>query len=346
MAKRGYYPRRNKDGRRAVLAVLLVLVVAVVAYLMLGRDQQVPAGVAEEGVVTQPPSDEVKVITTTDEPPQQDQPPVEPAAVVEEKVEQPTVVENANADLAAELFRAGAQAMRAQDYVVAREKLSRAVNLGLKYPEQRDARRMLSDAADQWLFSRNIFTADTICRLYQVKQGDQFVALAKQFDVPYQLLMRLNNIKKPESLPAGKNIKVVQGPFHVVIELKRFLMSVYLDDVLVRSYPVGLGKVGRDTPTGRWLVRVKQVNPKWIDREQGKTYHPDDPDNPLGERWIALEGVEGAAKGRSGFGIHGTISPESIGKNGSRGCIRLHNRDVEELFDLLASNKSEVYVVE
>jgi len=36
-----------------------------------------------------------------------------------------------------------------------------------------------------------------------------------------------------------------------------------------------------------------------------------------------------------GFGIHGTSAPQSIGKSASHGCIRLRNRDVEELFELV-----------
>ena len=47
-------------------------------------------------------------------------------------------------------------------------------------------------------------------------------------------------------------------------------------------------------------------------------------DNPIGTRWLGLS--------RKGYGIHGTNSPGSIGKNASHGCVRLRNRDVEDLF--------------
>jgi lipoprotein-anchoring transpeptidase ErfK/SrfK len=52
----------------------------------------------------------------------------------------------------------------------------------------------------------------------------------------------------------------------------------------------------------------------------------DDPQNPLGPRWLDL--------GNS-YGIHGTIDPASIGKAESRGCIRMRNQDVKEVFDML-----------
>jgi lipoprotein-anchoring transpeptidase ErfK/SrfK len=51
-----------------------------------------------------------------------------------------------------------------------------------------------------------------------------------------------------------------------------------------------------------------------------------DPQNPLGERWIDIG---------DSYGIHGTIDPASVGKNESRGCVRMLNSDVEEVYDFL-----------
>jgi len=64
----------------------------------------------------------------------------------------------------------------------------------------------------------------------------------------------------------------------------------------------------------------------------------------LGARWIGLEGLEGEAKGRTGFAIHGTKNPEEIGKAVSRGCIRLYNEDVVLVYDLLMPGVSQVLV--
>ena len=72
----------------------------------------------------------------------------------------------------------------------------------------------------------------------------------------------------------------------------------------------------------------------------------DDPDYPLGSRWIALEGISGEAKGRSGFAIHGTKIPEEIGTAGSRGCIRLYNSDAILVYNLLTPGLSRVEVVD
>jgi hypothetical protein len=47
----------------------------------------------------------------------------------------------------------------------------------------------------------------------------------------------------------------------------------------------------------------------------------------LGTRWLGLS--------LKGFGIHGTNVPSSIGRKASHGCIRMRNRDIEELFELI-----------
>ena len=252
-----------------------------------------------------------------------------------------------DAGRARELFQRGRQAMAEEDYIGARSLLSQAVALGLDEGAEKAARELLNAAADKWLFSPGVFAGDVYCENHQVKSGELLSTIGKRYKVPYELLMRINGIKDARKVAAGRRIKVVRGPFHLVVERKRFLMSVYLGDVLVRSRSVGLGSAGRGTPTGLWRAEAgkKQVNPEWTDPDSGEHYYPDDPENPLGERWVGLEGLEGNAKGRSGFGIHGTIKPDEIGRGASRGCIRLHNGDMAELFDLVTAGLSEVRVL-
>jgi L,D-transpeptidase ErfK/SrfK len=93
----------------------------------------------------------------------------------------------------------------------------------------------------------------------------------------------------------------------------------------VRSYPIGIGKDGA-TPLGKFTVLKKVKDPQYTD-PQGQVTDGGEPSNPLGTRWLDL--------GNS-YGIHGTIAPSSIGKAESRGCLRLRNQDVEEVYDMLA----------
>jgi len=88
------------------------------------------------------------------------------------------------------------------------------------------------------------------------------------------------------------------------------------------------------------------ISPTWTDPDTGRTYRAKDPDYPLGSRWIALEGIDGEAKGRTGFAIHGTKDPEQIGMAGSRGCIRLDNGVAVLVYNLLVPIYSQVTVEE
>jgi lipoprotein-anchoring transpeptidase ErfK/SrfK len=111
---------------------------------------------------------------------------------------------------------------------------------------------------------------------------------------------------------------------------------------------VGLGKPGYETPTGLWRVRPggKAHATSWRDPDSGIVYQPEDPDYPLGSRWIALDGLSGEAKGRDGFGIHGTKEPDQIGKAGSRGCIRMFNGEVIQVYNMLVPGLSRIEVID
>ena len=102
------------------------------------------------------------------------------------------------------------------------------------------------------------------------------------------------------------------------------LMLLYDDNTRLAMYHLGLGKVSTPTPTGYFQINTKEIDPPWINPDDPEFEVPSGPDNPLGYRWMQISG---------NYGIHGTNRPESIGGYVSNGCIRMHERDVEELFD-------------
>jgi LysM repeat protein len=198
------------------------------------------------------------------------------------------------------------------------------------------------------LFSRTVFPEDELCSYYRVQPGDLLSTIGRRFKVPYEILMEINDIRRPEALQAGETIKVINGPFHARVYRSTFTMDLFLQDTYVRSFPVGLGKPGMETPTGLWAVKSggKLIAPTWVDPVSGKKYEPVDPDYPLGSRWIGLEGLKGNAVGRTGFAIHGTKEPDQIGTAGSRGCIRMRNEDAVLLYSLQVPLYSRVEVVQ
>lgn len=101
-------------------------------------------------------------------------------------------------------------------------------------------------------------------------------------------------------------------------------LAVIEDGRVVKIYRTAVGKPASPSPTGRFTVVQRLPNPTWW--QPGKVVPPGKT-NPLGTRWLGLS--------IKGFGIHGTASPGSIGRAASHGCIRMRNRDVEELFDMV-----------
>lgn len=190
-------------------------------------------------------------------------------------------------------------------------------------------------------------------KTWKVESGQVLQKIAKRFDVTSGFLCRINGLSNATKLQAADStIKVIQGPFHVVVSKSRFEADVYLGSaggpgsMYVKTFRVGLGS-DNSTPTGTWQVdEGKLVDPVYYSLCGEGIITADDPKNPLGERWIPLKGIEGECIGKESYGIHGTIDPDSIGKNMPMGCIRLAGGDIEQLYDLLIEQKSTVKVVD
>ena len=232
--------------------------------------------------------------------------------------------------------------------IEARDILNEVLPMSLSTRQRQFVKEQMSILADKWLFSRTVLPQDTLCSSYVVKTGDLLKDIGDRHKVPYEIILQINNIDNPLNLRAGETIKVINGPFHVRIYRSTFTLDLFLQNTFVKSFKVGLGGPGKETPTGLWLVKSdgKLISPTWTDPDTGKTYEAESPDYPLGSRWIGLEGVSGNAKGRTGFAIHGTKDMESIGMASSRGCIRLYNGEAILLYNILMQGFSQVEVVE
>lgn len=248
-----------------------------------------------------------------------------------------------NSARCAQLIAAGKQALSANDLLAARSHFSEALALDPGQSERVYLRAELTRIGDETIFSPRIFQDDPCAEGYVIKTGDNLARIAKEHEVSPELLASINGIPNPNLIRAGQRIKILKGPFRAVVDKKSFSLDVYLGDVYVKQFRVGLG-ADDSTPTGKWRVATKLVNPTYYPPRGGKIISADDPANPLGERWIGLEGVGGDAQGMQRYGIHGTVDPDSIGKLASMGCIRLFNEDVELLYTYLVEKHSEVII--
>ncbi len=126
------------------------------------------------------------------------------------------------------------------------------------------------------------------------------------------------------SLILNSSTSEISAAKKIVINSASRIMFLYDDDKKIAIYPLGLGKVSTPTPTGYYKIRTKEKNPPWINPAHPEYEIPSGPNNPLGYRWMQIHG---------NYGIHGTNRPDSIGHYVSNGCVRMLEKNVEELFD-------------
>jgi hypothetical protein len=123
------------------------------------------------------------------------------------------------------------------------------------------------------------------------------------------------------------------GGTYLVLRLNERRLYLMRDGALPESFPIAVGRAGLETPTGRFQVEEKIEHPDFQqidphDRSRVLRRIPPGPDNPLGERWIAIAHGEGWT-----LGIHGTPHPELLGQAVSHGCVRMRNADVIRVYD-------------
>ena len=256
----------------------------------------------------------------------------------------------------ATLVERAESAIRANDPVAAREFYNQALLSDRATPSDRASiRQQMAALNEDLMFSPRVYPNDPFATVYEVQSGDSLSRIAQREGVAAEwlLIQRVNRLSNPGGIYAGQKLKLVRGPFHAVVSKSAFRMDVYVGPpqdvdqwVYVRSFDVGLGEYD-GTPLGVFTVRrhSKLINPFWRNPRTGEEFAADNPDNPIGEHWIGLQG-QGQAATFSGYGIHGTIEPDSIGREMSMGCVRMLPDDVALVYELLSEKLSEVHIVE
>lgn len=228
-------------------------------------------------------------------------------------------------------------------------------------------RAQISELNKTLVFSPAVLKADPLAETYTIKSGDALARITQRMGlaVDWRLIQRINHISNPSRISVGQKIKLLRGPFHAVVDKSEFRMDVYAGDpvsasagrptradgvepgwIYIRSFRVGLGEHGT-TPIGTFVVRQnsKLINPFWKNPRTGEEFAADDPKNPIGEHWLGLDGLDEATKAFQGYGVHGTIDPESIGKEMSMGCVRLAPADIALVYEMLEEGVSIVRIV-
>lgn len=166
------------------------------------------------------------------------------------------------------------------------------------------------------LFSKTITDKDA---LYEIQPGDTLINIAKRFGTTVDLIKLANSLKSDNILARAK-LKISKAKYKILIDKSQNVLTLLSDNDIVKVYRVSTGE-NSCTPAGTFKIMNKIMDPVWYTE---KAIVPaESPENVLGSRWMGFN--------LPGYGIHGTVSPEKIGQQATKGCVRMVNSEVEEL---------------
>ena len=243
-----------------------------------------------------------------------------------------------------------AVAMTDSDPVRARAELTRLLDSNaLSAAERTQAYAGINTLAEKLFFSPKIVAGDTVSQSYVVKKGDSLAKISsrEKLGTDWRFVQRINGMASEKALRPDMRLKLAHGPFDAEVVKADFRINIYAgtgsDRVMVASFPCGTG-TNDSTPVGTFKVRSgsKLIDPQWTNPRTGEKFAANDPKNPIGERWIGLQGTTPDTAKFTGYGIHGTTEPQSIGQQMSMGCVRLGDAEVEVVYELIGEQSTIV----
>ena len=243
-----------------------------------------------------------------------------------------------------------ANAMIASDPIRARVELTRLLDSNaLSATERTQAYTGINNLASSLFFSPNIIPGDIASQSYVVKKGDSFARITnrEKLAIDWRFIQRINQIASEKALRADMRLKLAHGPFDGEVIKADYRFNIYAgtgsERIMVASFPCGVG-TNDSTPVGTFKVRTgsKLIDPEWSNPRTGEKFKSNDPKNPIGERWIGLQGTTPETAKFTGYGIHGTVEPQSIGKQMSMGCVRLGDAEVQVVYELIGESSTIV----
>lgn len=164
---------------------------------------------------------------------------------------------------------------------------------------------------------------------YKVEKGDTFTSIARKHGLTADLVKLVNGIDDKRLRP-GDTLKIPTYKFSIIVSKSQNTLVLKGDEEVLKTYVVATG-TDNSTPVGTYKITDKLVDPVWYKEEKdGRSVRipAGSPSNQLGSRWLGID--------KPGYGIHGTIEPDSLGKQVTAGCVRMKNEEVEELYRIVA----------
>lgn len=205
------------------------------------------------------------------------------------------------------------------------EALSRLTRLyddtSMSTSEQQQVNELLNQLAGAVIYS----TKYHIVSPHRINPGETLDVIAKQYNVPWEMLAKINGLTDPKQLPIGQFLKVVPGPLRAEVDLQKQKLTLYLRDQFAGTFDIV--NLGTDSQyaASDFIVQKKSMNPKYSSSSRQQQFEAGDPNNPLGTFGVVLA---------DGMMIHGHGAAVPV--TDPRGSIRLSAKDAEDVHDILS----------
>ncbi|MEA3189263.1 MAG: hypothetical protein QOD99_3093 [Chthoniobacter sp.] len=203
-----------------------------------------------------------------------------------------------------------------------------------KPSEQAKVKRMPYSSLLEFIEERYHVSPDFLKKINAGKNLDALKA-GDSVRVPNVAPFKIEEMKEKGSLPEHPEF----AQRSVFVNTRDHMLDVYDGSALVAAFPITPGSKALPAPPGRWTI-VGIATLPWFRWDEAMLQHgersenffniPSGPNNPVGVLWTGLS--------KRGIGIHGTNNPETIGRAGSHGCIRLANWDAARFANMVTKN--------
>lgn len=193
---------------------------------------------------------------------------------------------------------------------------------------------------------------------HRVKEGEHLELIAKQYNVVFLSLLSVNPDVDPYLPTPGTYLTIPQQMILPQVEYSGVVINLaelrlyYFDEKAkkIHIFPIGIGRIGRDTPTMESAISEKRENPIWIPTKSIRKEYEETqniilpekvlpgPDNPLGTHALRLE------YGAGNYLIHGTNKDFGVGLRVSAGCVRMRPDDIIWLFNQVKLKEKVVVI--
>jgi LysM repeat protein len=209
-----------------------------------------------------------------------------------------------------------AAAWQAVEMALERDELTRAHRMlsqwraepNLSPAERQQVEGLLSQLAGSVVYSNE----HRLEPAYVVQPGETLATIAEDYNVPWQLLAKINGVASVDAIQPGQQLKVIRGPFNAEVDLARGEVVLLLDERYAGRFPVNVE--GQAPTIGEWRVGQKRL---------------DAPNQP-----VVGEGQKVVLENLTGEQVELSAGPTP--PLGARGRLTIASNDLADLYDILS----------